>query len=695
MLSVTNDFKTAIDARTRRFTARVELYTGSTLNAAYTVADAIKSITIDRVGEESKFFGFIVSHKFNIKLRDVQREINVSTENHLKISIGVKIATGAIEYVNYPLAYVTEVHRDENTNELSITAYDLFNASKNQYVGDLSIEAPYTIEDVINTASEKIGAANVDIGKNVLNLTKLDYSIGNVSGFVINEIKSNSIRFTIGVNGSWAYKKIPLKFEENGKYTFTFQASEDCETNVDSYGRIYGYIGVNEFIKGTTTINKKYENANIGKTKDLYFKDFDVDIDKYDYYLYFYPTAANATTEETTFCWKNLGILKGGETYNHNYESRIAEFDLEYENGANFEGTETLYEALRMAAEATQTICFLNNNNELVFKRLDKDGAATKTLTKDNYITLKSSTNRRLQTIASVTELGDNVSASTTQAGTTQYIRDNAFLELREDIASLIEEAVANVGNMTINQFDCNWRSDPSLEVGDKIDIVTKDNETVTTYIINDTIKFGGGLEESSSWSYEESEETESNPSSLGEVLKQTYAKVNKAEKQIEIVASETSSNSDAIGSLQLNTESISASVKNIETNTAEAIDNLNTDISAITKQVEAKMSAEDVTIAIQSQIENGVDKVTTTTGFTLDENGLNISKTGSEMTTQINEDGMTIHRDNEEVLKANNEGVTAYNLHANTYLIVGESSRFEDYEKDGETRTGCFWIGG
>jgi hypothetical protein len=54
----------------------------------------------------------------------------------------------------------------------------------------------------------------------------------------------------------------------------------------------------------------------------------------------------------------------------------------------------------------------------------------------------------------------------------------------------------------------------------------------------------------------------------------------------------------------------------------------------------------------------------------------------------------MTVYRDNEEMLKANNEGVIAYNLHAKTYLIVGESSRFEDYEKDGEIRTGCFWIG-
>ena len=538
MLSVSNNFKTAINASTRRLSARVELYTGSTLNATYTKEDALKSMTIDRVGEESKFFGFIVSHKFNVKLRDVPRTINITTANHIKVSIGVILSTGSVEYVSFPLGYVTEVHRDENTNELSITAYDLFNLSKTIYTSDLGIAAPYTIKSFLNACNGLLKASSVVVP--------------------------------------------------------------------------------------------------------------DLDI-----------------------------------------------FNLSYETGANFEGTETLYEALTMAAEATQTICYLNNNNQLVFKRLDKSGAAAKTITKSDYLTLDSGTNRRLQTIASVTELGDNVSASTTQAGTTQYIRDNAFLELREDIADLIDNAVAEIGNITINQFDCAWRGDPSVEVGDKIDLVAKDNSKVTSYIINDTISYDGAMSENTEWNFEDSDETESNPTSLGEVLKQTYAKVDKATKTVEIVASETNEMAAAISTLQLNTESISAAVKSIETTTNESLENINTDINTLEKQVEAKMTAEDMTIAIKSELSNGVDKVTTTTGFTFDENGMRVSKTGSEMETLIDEDGMSIYRDSDEVLTANNEGVFAYNLHAKTYLIVGESSRFEDYVKDGETRTGCFWIGG
>ena len=54
----------------------------------------------------------------------------------------------------------------------------------------------------------------------------------------------------------------------------------------------------------------------------------------------------------------------------------------------------------------------------------------------------------------------------------------------------------------------------------------------------------------------------------------------------------------------------------------------------------------------------------------------------------------MTIYRNDDEVLVADNVGVNATNLHATTYLIIGNYSRFEDYVRDGDERTGCFWIG-
>ena len=52
-------------------------------------------------------------------------------------------------------------------------------------------------------------------------------------------------------------------------------------------------------------------------------------------------------------------------------------------------------------------------------------------------------------------ELGDNVSESTTQIGSTQYVRDNAFWELRDDIGTLVHNAITAIGDITIDIFDC------------------------------------------------------------------------------------------------------------------------------------------------------------------------------------------------------------------------------------------------
>ena len=196
-------------------------------------------------------------------------------------------------------------------------------------------------------------------------------------------------------------------------------------------------------------------------------------------------------------------------------------------------------------------------------------------------------------------------------------------------------------------------------------------------------------MREITEWIYTGNEaETESNPTSVGDAIKYTYARVDKINKTIDLVVSNVEENAKQISSIQMDTQSITASVQDVET----SIENVNSDISTLIKSVEAKMTAEDLTIAIKNELStNGAEKVITSTGFRFDETGLDISKSGSELHTQITEDGMTVYRNDTEMLVANNEGVNATNLNATTYLIIGGNSRFENY---GYGRTGCFWIG-
>lgn len=88
------------------------------------------------------------------------------------------------------------------------------------------------------------------------------------------------------------------------------------------------------------------------------------------------------------------------------------------------------------------------------------------------------------------------------------------------------------------------------------------------------------------------------------------------------------------------------------------------------------------------------VNSVTTTTGYKFDADGLMIYKSGQDMKNLLDNTGMYVTRSGEEILSANNEGVSAINLSARQYLVVGGNSRFEDYSNEKDTkRTACFYI--
>lgn len=531
MIQTYDTFQQMINSPVRQIKARVELYEGSTLLNTFSHNDRLISFEVQRAGE-GKFFGFGICQRLNVKLIDTNRELNITTANIMEVVMGVE---NDYDYF-LPVFKVSEVHRDETTNELSITAYDWLYEAANYTVSDLGLPQHYTINTMASYAA--------------------------------------------------------------------------------------AFLGLNLLLEGLPAEDKAF-------------------------YTY-------------------------------------------YPNGANLDGTETVRSILDAIAEATQTIYFVNNQWELVFKRLRED--AVLVVDKERYFNLSSKTNRRLSVICHATELGDNVSAGLSASGSTQYVRDNPLWDMREDIADLVNNALAAVGGMTFNQFEMQWRGNFLVELGDCIGLVTKDNETVFSFLLDDTITYNGTYSQKSQWNYTDNEaESESNPTTLGDAIKQTFARVDKANKQIELVASEAEANTDSISSLLINTESITASISNVEQQTSSTLEGIKEDLDTINKKVSSTMTAEEIRYEIESEIENGVNKVVTNTGFVFDDTGLRVSKSGTEMETQITEDGMVVYKNNQAVLTANNCGVDAVNLSASTYLIIGTNSRFEDY---GNNRTGCFWIG-
>ena len=532
MIVAENQFNDMLNNASRSIKARVELYEGSTLLNTFTYDGALKELEINRCGTPQKFFGFGVTQKLTVKLRDKEREINIVKGQGLEVVFGVES-----DYLyTCPIFFVDEITRDENTNDLTIVAYDALHKAQKHVVSELRLTASYTVNDVIRGCAALLG--------------------------------------------------MPFRFE-----------------NVD---------------------------------------------------------------EEL--------------------------LNLEYPNGANMEGTTTVKDCLDAIAELTGSVYFMCCRWCLTFKGLRVDGDSVINIDRKKYFTLSAKTTHTLQTLTHSTELGDNLTATTGVEGEHQVIHDNPFLNLRDDTAALLDKILARVAGLTITQFETKWRANFLLEIGDKIAIETKDGDTVIAYLLDDTIKYNGGLVGTTKWEYSNNKSVENtNPNTLGEAIKKTYAKVDKINKEIELVASEATANAEHISAIRQNTNSISASVRAVETNLNNTISGINDNINTLTSQVEAKMTADDMTIAIKKELSNGVSSVTTTTGFTFNEDGLRVSKSGSEMESLLDEDGLKVYRDNTEMLRADNTGCYAENLHSRTYLIIGGNSRMETFEYN---RTGIFWIG-
>lgn len=363
---------------------------------------------------------------------------------------------------------------------------------------------------------------------------------------------------------------------------------------------------------------------------------------------------------------------------------------VEEGNRPNFSGEESVRRVLDAIAEFTQTIYYIDSNWNLVFRTLNPAEEPALTIDGGQYFSFENGGDRRLKNIVSVTEGEDNVDSVGEGEGVTQFIRDNPFLTLRDDIDSLLAQAQANVGGMVMSEFDMEWSGNYLLEIGDRIAMETEDS-TVYSYLLDDSLTFDGGLYQVTSWHFDENEgERASNPITLGEALNQTYIRVDKANKQITMLVSESDATKDRLTVIEQDAGSITQSVEDIQKN----VKNINGEIETITEQVSTMVTSEAFKIGISQVVENGVSKVVTEeTGYRFDKEGLTISKLGREMSTQITEDGMSIKRDNTEVLRADNTGVKAQDLHATTYLIIGGRSRFENSTEG--NRTCCYWIGG
>lgn len=194
-------------------------------------------------------------------------------------------------------------------------------------------------------------------------------------------------------------------------------------------------------------------------------------------------------------------------------------------------------------------------------------------------------------------------------------------------------------------------------------------------------------------------------------------------QNQIDITVEEVDANNNQIVDLQISQSQISSSVSSLSQTTSEqygdllsqfndyveinddAIDQINDkfndyatsgDLNAIARSVNEVTTDTYKKIEINTMLSDGSVKKLQTASMLVDDEGLTFEKTNAKAKTNINENGLTILDNNDEpILKAvydndiGNTVVETYRHQVKEYFIMGQHSRFEDYENG----TGCFFI--
>lgn len=145
------------------------------------------------------------------------------------------------------------------------------------------------------------------------------------------------------------------------------------------------------------------------------------------------------------------------------------------------------------------------------------------------------------------------------------------------------------------------------------------------------------------------------------------------------------------ISNIRTRVEKNEADIKAASDSITATVKSTTEDLTGIRKQLtELTQDADSLNLSIQNIEKNGVSQVTTTTGYTFNDKGLTIRKSGSEIENRMDNTGMYVTRDGDTMLQANAAGVVATDVTIRNFLIVGDHARFESYPTN---RIACFYV--
>jgi hypothetical protein len=275
-------------------------------------------------------------------------------------------------------------------------------------------------------------------------------------------------------------------------------------------------------------------------------------------------------------------------------------------------------------------------------------------------------------------------------------IYDNPFAYSTEKQEELIDAIFNKVKGFGYSSFESKYSFQPYLQLGDLVKLKNKDGDLINSIILKidtdyDDITLSAPSITKAAVDYEI-------PESISTTLKKATLKVDKAEGNITLLTSSVNTLEEDVAN---NTEAIETTQAQIVLTSDAILAQVSTDLATKADQGEfdvlktdvanLELTANALQLDITSINNDGVNKVTTSTGFTFDESGLSISKTGEEMSALVDNTGLYVNRNEENVLTVNNTGVEAENITVRNFFKIGTKYRVEEYS----TGIGFFFVGG
>lgn len=681
-----------IDSPVRSVYAGVEVYNSSTLLHSFTDSDRLKAFSIDRQGDNDKFFGFGICQRINFKLIDINREIDLSTSNHIRVKMSAVSPDTLVPIGTYFDVY--DCFRDENTNALSITCYDKIKKCSEFYTRDLDIAECGSYREYVNKIVPFMGFAGVRyICDETDNLNIFDDGANadlegteTIRDLLDDIAEATQTIYYLDVNNCLVFRRYSINKAPD--YTIT----KDMYTMLDSGENrrlgtichtselgdsVYASIeasGSTQFVRDNCFWVQREDIRNIVESAIAVY--------------------GGLTINQFTCSWRGdyrleIGDKIGIECKDGTVVYSYVLYDtIRYEGGLAFESewnykqsdSESASNPTSLGDMLKQTYARVDKANkeiELVASRNDElaeEIAQIKIDTESINLSV-SNTQQQLTTFQSTTteqisSMESSIQANEQKITEAQATTDQKLAEMEESVKADTQEQI-NQGLAQTDQKIADMEESISANTQEQINQGLAQTDQKLT----------------------EMEETIS--ANTQQQITEGLAGTN---EQISDLQNSVNQTQQQIADNKAQTDEELAELDDKITDTNEQFDlyqaNTNTTIKQITNRVNAQLSPTDVRIEVEKIIaeQGDINSITTATGFTFNESGLNVSKSDSEMSTIISDDGMRIIKNTDVVLTANNVGVDAKNLHATTYLIVGTNSRFEDY--DNNTRTGCFWIG-